>query len=163
MVDRIKSAISGRTDPNFVIMARTDSFASEGLAGALERSKAYVDAGADALFPEALTKLSEYETFTKAFPNVPVLANITEFGKTPLFTAEELRSVGVAMVLYPVTVFRAMSAAALDVYSTVLKEGSQKACVPRMQTREDLYKYLGYHKYEQELDRLFGQENQQKP
>jgi len=158
MVERIKSAIAARSDPSFLIMARTDALANEGLEKAIERSKAYIEAGADALFPEALTKLEEYAAFHKHFPNIPILANITEFGKTPLFTVSELGSVGVSLVLYPLTAFRAMNAAALNVYETILKEGSQKSCVDKMQTRDELYNFLEYHKYEQELDKLFGKD-----
>mmetsp|Transcript_15522 Transcript_15522/g.21634 ORF Transcript_15522/g.21634 Transcript_15522/m.21634 type:complete len:303 (-) Transcript_15522:68-976(-) len=158
MVDRIKSAVNGRTDPNFVIMARTDALANEGMEGALKRARAYIDAGADMLFPEALTKLEQYEEFTKAFPDVPVLANITEFGKTPLFTTEELAKVGVSIVLYPLSAFRAMSLAALKVYEAILKDGTQSNVVNTMQTREDLYKYLGYHDFEKKLDELFGKQ-----
>jgi len=123
----------------------------------LRRSKAYLAAGADALFPEALTQLSQYKAITDAFPGVPVLANMTEFGKTELFSKDQLNEVGVGVILYPVTAFRMAAAASLDVYRTILQEGSQKSCVPKMQTREELYKFLDYHKYEQELDKLFGQ------
>lgn len=156
MVERIKSAVSARMDPDFVIMARTDSLANEGLEAAIARSKAYIAAGADALFPEALTTLEEYKAFRAAIPDVPILANITEFGKTPLFTAKQLGDAGVSMVLYPLSAFRAQSAAALNVYETILKEGTQAPCVPAMQSREDLYKFLDYHRFEDELDRLFG-------
>jgi len=159
MVDRIKSAVSARTDKNFVIMARTDALANEGIESALKRSKAYIDAGADMLFPEALTELSQYKKFTDAFPDIPVLANITEFGKTPLFTVEELKSVNVSIILYPLSAFRAMSSAALDVYQNILKDGTQKRSVDKMQTREDLYKYLDYHSFEDKLDALFGAKN----
>jgi len=158
MSDRIKIAVSSRKDPDFVIMARTDALANEGMEAVKKRTAAYVDAGADMLFPEALTELSQYKTITEAFPNVPVLANITEFGKTPYFTKEELSSVGVSIILYPLSAFRAMSAAALKVYETILSEGSQQSVVPIMQSRADLYKYLGYHKYEDQLDQLFGKE-----
>jgi len=162
MVDRIKAAIAGKRDPSFVIMARTDAFANEGMDGALDRAKAYIEAGADMLFPEALTELKQYEVFTKAFPNTPILANITEFGKTPLFSKEELASVGVSIVLYPLSAFRAMSASALTVYEAIIKDGHQRNVVNTMQTRDDLYKYLNYHHYESELDRLFGKEKEEK-
>lgn len=127
-----------------------------GLQAAIARAKAYIEAGADALFPEALTTLEEYKAFHAALPDVPILANITEFGKTPLFTAKQLGDVGVSMVLYPLSAFRAMSASALNVYETILKEGTQAPCIPQMQTRESLYKFLDYHRFENELDRLFG-------
>ena len=155
MVDRIKAAVDGRTDPNFVIMARTDAHASEGAAAAIARASAYVAAGADMIFAEALHTLDEYQAFTRAVP-VPVLANITEFGKTPLFTVEELRSVGVGLVLYPLSAFRAMSAAALEVYTTIRRDGGQQSVLGRMQTRAELYEVLGYHDYERKLDALFG-------
>ena len=127
-----------------------------GLEAAIARSKAYIAAGADALFPEALTTLEEYRAFRAALPDVPILANITEFGKTPLFTTKELADAGASMVLYPLSAFRAMSAAALNVYQTISKEGTQAPCVPAMQSRADLYKFLGYHRFEDELDQLFG-------
>ncbi len=155
MCDRIKAAADARTDERFVIMARTDALASEGLDSALERIKKYVDAGADMVFPEAITELSMYRKFVDAV-KVPVLANITEFGKTPLFTVEELRSAGVAIALYPLTAFRAMNKAALKVYETLRKEGTQRAVVPDMQTREELYEFLDYHSYERKLDELFS-------
>lgn len=155
MVDRIKAAVDGRTDPDFVIMARTDAHASEGAAAAIERARAYVAAGADMIFAEALHTLDEYQAFTRAVP-VPVLANITEFGKTPLFTVEELRGVGVGLVLYPLSAFRAMSAAALEVYTAIRRDGSQQGVLERMQTRAELYEVLGYHDYERKLDALFG-------
>jgi len=161
MVDRIKSAVAARKDKNFVIMARTDALANEGIESALIRSKAYIDAGADMLFPEALTELSQYERFTKEFPNIPILANITEFGKTPLFTTDELHSVNVSIVLYPLSAFRAQSAATLNVYKTILNEKTQKSVIPTMQSRMDLYHYLDYFKYEKELDDLFGDDKQQ--
>lgn len=147
MVDRIRAAARARTDPDFVIMARTDAFANEGMDGAIRRARAYVDAGADMLFPEALTSLEEYRTFCSQV-NVPVLANITEFGRTPLFTVDELSQAGVSMALYPLSAFRAMSQAALDVFRTIRTEGSQASVLDRMQTREDLYKHLDYHKFE---------------
>ena len=154
MCDRIKAAVDSRTDPAFVIMARTDSLANEGLQAALERAMKYLEAGADMIFPEAITELAMYCKFADAV-KVPVLANITEFGKTPLFTVEELRSANVAMALYPLTAFRAMNKAALRVYETVRKTGTQKDLLPDMQTREELYDYLDYHSYEQKLDELF--------
>jgi methylisocitrate lyase len=155
MADRIKAAVDARTDPSFVIMARTDALASEGLERAIERTKLYLEAGADMIFPEAITELSMYRKFAEAV-KVPILANITEFGKTPLFTVDELRSANVALVLYPLTAFRAMNKAALKVYETVRKEGSQKNALPDMQTREELYEFLNYHSYEQKLDELFA-------
>ena len=155
MSDRIKSAVDGRTDPSFVIMARTDAHAVEGQQAALDRAQAYVAAGADMIFAEALTSLEEYQQFTAAI-RVPVLANITEFGKTPLFTTTELGSVGVRLVLYPLSAFRAMSNAALAVYGALRKEGTQKNVMDLMQTRAELYDVLGYNEYEKKLDELFG-------
>jgi methylisocitrate lyase len=155
MSDRIKSAVDGRTDPSFVIMARTDAHAVEGQQAALDRAQAYVAAGADMIFAEALTSLEEYQQFTAAI-RVPVLANITEFGKTPLFTTTELGSVGVRLVLYPLSAFRAMSNAALAVYGALRKEGTQKNVMDLMQTRTQLYDVLGYNEYEKKLDELFG-------
>jgi methylisocitrate lyase len=155
MSDRIKSAVDGRTDPSFVIMARTDAHAVEGQQAALDRAQAYVAAGADMIFAEALTSLEEYKQFTAAI-RVPVLANITEFGKTPLFTTTELGSVGVRLVLYPLSAFRAMSNAALAVYGALRKEGTQKSVMDLMQTRAQLYDVLGYNEYEKKLDELFG-------
>ena len=154
MADRVQAAVDARPDPSFVIMARTDAFASEGLQGALDRAGAYVEAGADMIFAEALTQLDEYRAFTVAL-GVPVLANITEFGKTPLFTAEELGAAGVGLALYPLSAFRAMSRAAERVYAAVRAEGSQASVVGTMQTRAELYDVLGYHAYEEKLDRLF--------
>jgi len=154
MVDRIKSAVDARTDPAFFIMARTDALASEGLERAIDRAAACVEAGADGIFPEAITELSMYRRFKDAV-KVPVLANITEFGKTPLFTLEELRGANVDIALYPLSAFRAMNAAALEVYGTLRGKGTQKDVVAKMQTRDDLYKYLGYHAYEEKLDALF--------
>jgi len=154
MADRIKAAVDARTDPNFVVMARTDALASEGLERAIERSRKCVEAGADMIFPEAITDLDMYRKFAAAV-KVPVLANITEFGKTPLFTIEELRSANVAIALYPLSAFRAMNKAALAVYETLRKKGTQKDAVPQMQTREELYDFLGYHDYEKKLDELF--------
>lgn len=155
MADRIKAAVDARTDPSFVVMARTDALANEGLNSAIERIKTYVEAGADMVFPEAITELAMYRKFADAV-KVPILANITEFGKTPLFTVDELRSANVAMVLYPLTAFRAMNKAALKVYETVRKEGTQKDLIGEMQTREELYEFLDYHAYEQKLDELFA-------
>ncbi len=158
-VDRIKAAADARTDPDFVIMARTDALAVEGLDAAIERACACVEAGADMIFPEAMTELSMYQKFADAV-GVPILANITEFGATPLYTVEELRSVNVGLILYPLSAFRAMNAAALNVYKTLRSEGTQQSVVDTMQTRADLYDYLDYHKYEQKLDELFAKEKQ---
>jgi methylisocitrate lyase len=155
MVDRIKAAVDGRGDDEFVIMARTDALASEGLDAAVERIGRYVEAGADMIFPEALTTLDECKRFAKA-STVPILANITEFGKTPLLTVEQLRRAGVRLALYPLSAFRAMSAAALDVYQTLRRDGTQQASLEKMQTRDELYEVLGYHEYEQKLDELFA-------
>jgi methylisocitrate lyase len=155
MVDRIKAAVDGRTDSAFVIMARTDAHAVEGQQAALDRAAAYVEAGADMIFAEALKTLDEYRQFTSAL-RVPVLANLTEFGQTPLFTVTELGSVGVRLVLYPLSAFRAMSQAALAVYGAIRKDGTQKNVVNLMQTRAELYEVLGYHDYERKLDELFG-------
>jgi len=157
MVDRLKAALDARTDPAFVIMARTDAHAVEGQAAALERALAYVEAGADMIFAEALTSLEEYRQFTAAV-RVPVLANLTEFGRTPGFTTVELASAGIRLVLYPLSAFRAMSRAALDVYQAIRRDGTQRAVIDRMQTREELYGVLGYHAYEEKLDELFGRE-----
>ncbi|MFZ9086911.1 MAG: methylisocitrate lyase [Steroidobacteraceae bacterium] len=157
MVDRLKAAVDGRTDENFVVMARTDAHAVEGQQAAVDRALAYVEAGADMIFAEALASLDEYRQFTSAVP-VPVLANITEFGKTPLFTVEELASAGVGLVLYPLSAFRAMSKAALEVYGTLRREGTQKAVLDTMQTRAELYEVLGYHDYEKKLDELFSRD-----
>jgi len=154
MVDRIKAAVDAKFDPEFVLMARTDALAVEGMQSAIDRACACVEAGADAIFPEAMTELSQYEEFIKHV-DVPVLANITEFGSTPLFTVDELANVGVSIALYPLTAFRAANAAALKVYQTVRKTGSQKDVIDIMQTRMDLYDYLGYHEFEQKLDALF--------
>lgn len=155
MVDRIKAAVDGRSDGEFVIMARTDAMASEGIDAALERVDRYVEAGADMIFPEALTTLDEYKRFAQASA-VPILANITEFGKTPLLTVEQLRTAGVGLALYPLSAFRAMSAAALDVYQTLRRDGTQQVSLEKMQTRDELYEVLGYHEYEQKLDELFA-------
>jgi methylisocitrate lyase len=157
MVDRIKAAVDARTDPDFVIMARTDALAVEGLAAAIERARACVEAGADMIFPEAVTELSMYRKFADAV-KVPVLANITEFGATPLFTVEELRGANASLVLYPLSAFRAMNKAALKVYETVRREGTQKNMVDIMQTRNELYDYLDYHRFESKLDQLFAKE-----
>ena len=154
MVDRIKAAVDARTDPAFFVMARTDALASEGLERAIERAAACVEAGADGIFPEAITDLGMYRRFKDAV-KVPVLANITEFGKTPLFTLAELAGARVDIALYPLSAFRAMNAAALAVYGALRSRGTQKDVVATMQTRDDLYKYLGYHAYEQKLDALF--------
>ncbi len=156
MVDRVKAAVDARVDSSFVIMARTDALAVEGMQSAIERAQACVEAGADMIFPEAMTKLEQYKEFTKAV-NVPVLANITEFGATPLFTTKELSGVGVQLVLYPLSAYRAMSKAALNVYQHILADGTQQNVVPTMQTRMELYDYLGYHEFEQQLDRLFAE------
>lgn len=155
MTDRIKAAVDGRSDAKFIIMARTDAHAVEGQQAALERAAAYVEAGADMIFAEALTTLDEYRQFTATI-RVPVLANLTEFGKTPLFSTEELASVGIQLALYPLSAYRAMAKAAEDVYNTLRRDGTQKAVVDRMQTRMELYDVLGYHEYEDKLDQLFA-------
>ncbi len=155
MVDRIKAAVDARRDPDFLIMARTDALAVEGLEAAIERAAACVEAGADAVFPEAVNDLAQYREFARRL-DVPVLANITEFGATPLFNRRDLAGAGVAMVLYPLSAFRAMSRAAEQVYQRILEDGDQNAVVDRMQTREELYDVLGYHDYERKLDELFG-------
>jgi methylisocitrate lyase len=154
MADRIKAAVDARDDQRFVIMARTDAHAVEGQQAALDRAAAYVEAGADMIFAEALTTLDEYRQFTATI-EVPVLANLTEFGKTPLFTTDELAAVGVRLALYPLSAYRAMARAAEEVYRALRKDGTQKAVVDRMQTRMELYEVLGYHEYEDKLDRLF--------
>jgi methylisocitrate lyase len=159
MTDRIKAAVDARTDANFVIMARTDALASEGLAAAIERAQAYVAAGADMIFAEAVTELPAYTEFRKA-AGVPILANITEFGKTPLFTRDELAAAGVDIVLYCCAAYRAMNAAALNVYQTIRKEGTQRSVLDGMQTREELYRYLDYNAYEQKLDALFAKDRE---
>lgn len=156
MVDRIKAAVDARTDENFVVMARTDALAVEGLESALDRAQAYIDAGADMLFPEAITELAMYRLFTDKI-SVPVLANITEFGKTPLFTLDELRSVNIAIALYPLTAFRAMNKAAENVYNTLRREGTQQSLISQMQTRDELYQSINYYDYEDKLDALFSQ------
>jgi methylisocitrate lyase len=156
MVDRVKAAVDARTDPGFVIMARTDALAVEGIEAALERAVACVEAGADMIFPEAVSTLALYRRFKDAV-KVPILANITEFGQTPLFTRDELGTVGVDIVLYCCAAYRAMNAAALGVYEAIRRDGTQKNVVDRMQTRADLYKYLDYHAYEAKLDELFAE------
>ena len=155
MVDRIKAAVDARTDPAFVVMARTDALAVEGFQAAVDRACACVEAGADMIFPEAMTELGMYKKFADAV-KVPILANITEFGATPLFTVAELKSVDVAMALYPLTAFRAMNAAALKVFQALRKDGTQKNVLDTMQTRNELYDFLDYHAYEQKLDQLFA-------
>ncbi|MCD6734572.1 MAG: methylisocitrate lyase [Burkholderiaceae bacterium] len=155
MVDRIKAAVDARTDPDFFVMARTDALAVEGLERAIERAVACVEAGADGVFPEAMTELSMYRRFADAV-KAPVLANITEFGQTPLFTVDELRGAGVAIALYPLSAFRAMNKAADNVYRTLRRDGTQQAVVPTMQTRQELYDSIGYWDYERKLDALFS-------
>lgn len=159
MVDRIKAAVDAKTDDDFVIMARTDALAVEGLKSAIDRACACVEAGADMIFPEAMTDLAMYKQFAEAV-NVPVLANITEFGSTPLYTVDELAAHDVSLVLYPLSAFRAMNAAALKVYQSVREHGTQKHVVDLMQTRNELYDYLDYHAYEQKLDALFNDNNE---
>ena len=154
MVDRLKAAVDAKTDQDFVVMARTDALANEGLESAIERAVKYQEAGADALFPEALTKLDEYIAMSKEL-DIPILANITEFGQTPLFNCSQLKEAGVSMVLYPLSAFRAMSKAAEGVYDEILKEGSQEKVLDKMQTREELYEVLDYHSFETKLDELF--------
>ncbi|MBQ4799283.1 methylisocitrate lyase [Pseudoalteromonas sp. MMG006] len=155
MVDRIKAAVDAKTDSDFYIMARTDAFQKEGLSAAIDRAAACVEAGADAIFAEAVHDLADYQAFAKAI-NVPILANITEFGQTPIYTKEQLSDVGVEMVLYPLSAFRAMNKAALNVYSAILNEGSQQSQIENMQTRAELYDFLDYHTYENTLDNLFS-------
>jgi len=161
MADRVRAAVDARSDGDFVVMARTDAHAVEGQQAAIDRASAYVEAGADMIFAEALTTLGEYREFTRALA-VPVLANITEFGRTPLFTAAELGEAGVRLVLYPLSAFRAMSRAALEVYAAIRRDGTQKSAVPAMQTREELYDVLGYHDYERKLDELFSRDRERK-
>lgn len=156
MVDRIKAAVDAKTDAGFVLMARTDALAAEGLNAAVDRACAYVEAGADMIFPEAVTTLAMYKQFRDAV-KVPILANLTEFGSTPFFTLDELRSADVDIALYCCGAYRAMNAAALNFYKTLRKEGTQKSVVPFMQTRAELYEYLNYHAYEQKLDALFAE------
>ena len=155
MVDRVKAAVDARVDASFVIMARTDALAVEGMQSAIERAQACVEAGADMIFPEAMNTLEQYAEFTKAV-NVPVLANITEFGATPLFTTDELRSAHVAMALYPLSAFRAMNRAAEHVYNVLRQEGTQKSVIDTMQTRNELYESINYYQYEEKLDDLFA-------
>ncbi len=157
MVDRVKAAVDARSEPSFVIMARTDALAVEGLQSALDRAAACAAAGADVIFAEAVQDLETYGQFARA-AGVPVLANITEFGKTPLFTTSQLAQAGVGMVLYPLSAFRAMSAAALRVYQGIRQDGTQAASLPQMETRDELYEHLGYYAYEQKLDQLFSRE-----
>jgi methylisocitrate lyase len=157
MVDRIKAAVDAKTDPEFVIMARTDALVVEGLDAAIDRARACVEAGADMIFPEAVTDLAMYRRFAEAV-KVPILANITEFGATPLYTVEELRGAEVSLVLYPLSAFRAMSRAALSVYGAIRSEGTQKDVVSLMQPRAELYEYLDYHAFEQKLDSIFSRE-----
>lgn len=159
MGDRIKAAVDARQDPDFVIMARTDAYAVEGMSAAIDRAAFCVELGADMIFPEAMTTLEEYQTFTQRV-NVPVLANITEFGKTPLFSREELAKAGISLILYPLSAFRAMSQAALTTYQTIIQQGTQRELLDEMQTREELYKVLGYHSFEEKLDQLMGEENE---
>ncbi|BAP45537.1 2-methylisocitrate lyase [Pseudomonas sp. StFLB209] len=156
MVDRIKAAVDARTDPSFVIMARTDALAVEGLDAALERAAACIEAGADMVFPEAITELSMYQQFASRV-GVPILANITEFGATPLFSTDELREVGVGLVLYPLSAFRAMNKAAENVFNAIRRDGTQKNVIDSMQTRMELYDAIDYHRFEQKLDALFAQ------
>ncbi|MEN7342035.1 MAG: methylisocitrate lyase [Pseudomonadota bacterium] len=158
MVDRIKAAVDAKTDEDFVVMARTDALAVEGMEPMLERVAAYVEAGADAIFAEAMTEIDMYTQIT-SLVDVPVLANLTEFGMTPMYTTEELASVDIAMALYPLSAFRAMNAAALNVYKTIREEGSQQSVIDTMQTRMELYDFLNYHEFEQTLDKLFGKQN----
>ena len=155
MVDRIKAAVDAKTDADFVVMARTDALAVEGMQPMLDRIKAYEEAGADMIFAEAMTEIGMYQAIT-AQVTVPVLANLTEFGMTPLYTVDQLRSVDIRMALYPLSAFRAMNAAALQVFRTIRDEGSQQSAVATMQTREELYDFLNYHDFEQKLDQLFG-------
>ena len=158
MLDRIKAAVDAKTDPSFVIMARTDALAVEGMQSAVDKATAFAEAGADMIFPEALNTIEQYREFSDSL-NVPILANITEFGQTPVFSKEELFEAGVDMVLYPLSAFRAMSKAALNVYQHILQDGHQKNVVESMQTREELYDFLNYHQYEQQLDELITKED----
>ena len=162
MVDRIKAAVDARTDPTFVIMARTDALASEGLEAALDRAAACVEAGADMIFPEAVHELAHYRAFAER-ARVPILANLTEFGATPYFTLDELRSVNVGLALYPLSAFRAANAAALRVYEAIRRDGTQRAVVDTMQTRAELYDFLDYYSYERKLDELFAKEHDNEP
>ena len=158
MIDRIKSAVDAKTDSDFIIMARTDALAMEGMQSAIDKAKAFVEAGADMIFPEALSSIEQYKEFSDSL-SVPILANITEFGKTPLYSKTELYEVGVDMILYPLSAFRAMSNAALNVYQHILKDGHQRNVIESMQTREELYDFLDYHQYEKQLDNLFNKES----
>lgn len=158
MVDRLKAAVDARTDPDFVLIARTDALAVEGMDAAIVRIQAYIEAGADMIFFEAATELAQYQQLTATI-NVPVLANITEFGQTPLFTRDELAASGVGVILYPLSAFRAMSHAALNVYTTLRKSGTQASLIAQMQPRSSLYEHLGYHEYEKKLDELFQKEH----
>ncbi len=157
MVDRVKAAVDAKTDEDFAVIARTDALAVEGLEAAVERAQLYEEAGADMIFAEAVTELDHYRRFADAV-DVPIMANLTEFGSTPLFTTEELQKGRVSLVIYPITAFRAMSAAALKVYETLRREGTQRNVVDEMQTREEIYDFLDYHEYEKKLDRLFARE-----
>ena len=158
MVDRIKSAVDGRIDNQFSIMARTDAFALEGMNAAIDRANAYIEAGAETIFAEALIALKDYEQFSQAVP-VPVLANMTEFGKTPLYTVDELNAAGISLILYPLSAFRAMSQSALEVYETIRQQGTQQAVIEKMQTRTELYKVLNYYQYEDDIDQLHRKNN----
>jgi methylisocitrate lyase len=160
MADRVKAALDARLDHHFVVMARTDAYSVEGLDRAIQRAQCYTDAGADMIFAEAMTTLDEYQQFTQAV-SVPVLANVTEFGKTPMFTTDQLHNAGVALALYPLSAFRAMNAAAQRVFETIKKQGTQISLLDQMQNRDQLYDVLGYHDYEKKLDNLFGKEQQQ--
>jgi methylisocitrate lyase len=160
MVDRVKAAVDAKTDPDFVVMARTDALAVEGVASALERASCYQEAGADMLFPEALTELPLYRRFADVV-DIPILANMTEFGVTPLFTTQQLASVGVRLVLYPLSAFRAMNAAALNIYTTLRREGTQQRVISTMQTRQELYDFLHYAAYQEKIDQLFSQQREQ--
>jgi methylisocitrate lyase len=160
MIDRLKAAVDAKTDPDFVVMARTDALAVEGIASALERARRYQEAGADMLFPEALTELPLYRRFADVV-DIPILANMTEFGVTPLFTTQQLASVGVRLVLYPLSAFRAMNAAALNVYTTLRREGTQQRVISTMQTRQELYDFLHYAAYQEKIDHLFRQQGEQ--
>jgi methylisocitrate lyase len=158
MVDRIKAAVDAKTDDHFYIMARTDAFQKEGLNAAIDRAAACIEAGADAIFAEAVHDLADYKAFSDAL-NVPILANITEFGQTPIYSKTQLEEVGVGMVLYPLSAFRAMNKAALNVYNTILTDGSQADAIETMQTRAELYDFLNYHSFENTLDKLFETNN----
>ena len=157
MVDRIKAAVDAKTDPDFVVMARTDALAVDGMNAVVDRAGAFAEAGADAIFAEAMTEIGMYAPIVEA-AGIPVLANLTEFGETPLYTADELAAVDIAMALYPLSAFRAMNKAALTVYQAIRSEGTQTSVVDTMQTRMELYDFLGYHEYEQKLDRLFAEQ-----